>query len=185
MTDRLYQNATKLLHDLKEKGFEISAPVDVDKVAEMLGISVEMDFSLDDDQIVGQILFSNDKPVVRINPVENSYEPRRRFTLAHEIGHFCLHAAISKRGFTDSRKTMSRSESYWDVYESEANGFAAQLLMPKTLLIAEGNQIISNYLNKNNVKSMPSSVFVDLMASKFNVSNKAMEYRLKNLKILK
>ncbi|MGY6275134.1 ImmA/IrrE family metallo-endopeptidase [Methylomonas sp. MgM2] len=184
MSEPLYKNAASLLQEMKNQGLSIGVPVNVDSIAQELGISVETDFSLHNDQIVGEITFVDGDPVIRINPFENSYEPRRRFTLAHELGHYCLHSASSKKGFTDSRKTMSRSESFWDAFESEANSFAAQLLMPKVSLISEGNKIISNYKQKNNADRMPVGKFVDEMATKFHVSNKAMEYRLKNLKVI-
>lgn len=183
-TERLFQSALALLLNLKEKKeIDITAPIDIDKIAIALGISVEYDHSISQD-IVGKIFFAGESPIVKINPLRNSYDPRRRFTLAHEIGHYCLHSAKTKQGFVDSQKTMSRTESYWDKYESEANNFAAQLLMPKTLILDEGQNIIREYREKNNAKDMPVRLFVETMADKFEVSSKAMEYRLKNIGIV-
>lgn len=166
-------------------GRPIGVPIDVDAIAEFLKVRVEEDASLELDDTVGQIGFKGDQAVVSINPVQNSYEPRRRFTLAHELGHFCLHADKIQLGFKDSKKTMSRSLSYWDAKESEANTFAAQLLMPKELLIKYGQQIIDAYKASNGVSSMPLKEFLQRISSRFAVSNKAMEYRLKNLGIIK
>lgn len=57
---------------------------------------------------------------------------RRRFSVAHEIGHVVLrHGAI--RLMMDGRPT-SRPE--WQ--EVQANAFAAELLMPKTALTRKG-----------------------------------------------
>jgi Zn-dependent peptidase ImmA (M78 family) len=182
--ERLYSNASELLSFLeKERGFEIKAPVDIDGIASELNILVDSDFSLDQKDIIGEISFKEGKPIVKINPLQNSYSPRRRFTIAHEIGHYCLHSAQSK-GFTDSRKTMSRTDSYWDKYESEANSFAAQLLMPTHLIIREGQKVIEAYKKKMEVESIPQGTFIEAMADKFSVSSKAMEYRLKNLSII-
>ncbi|EGW20930.1 ImmA/IrrE family metallo-endopeptidase [Methylobacter tundripaludum] len=181
-----FNNAPDLLDYLKEsKAFELKASVDVDQIATMLGIRVEEDFSLELRGVVGEISFNNEIPTVRINPVKNSYAPRRRFTLAHEIGHYCLHSAQSKTGFTDSMKSMSRTESYWDVRESEANNFAAQLLMPKDLIIAEGKKCIDSYKERTGEKGISAGVFIEAMADTFEVSSKAMEYRLKNIGIVK
>lgn len=166
-------------------GGEVRVPIDVDAIAEFLRVRVEEDPSLEQNDIIGQIGFVGDHPVVSINPMQNSYEPRRRFTLAHELGHFCLHADKIQLGFKDSKKKMSRSLSYWDAKESEANTFAAQLLMPKELLLKHGQEIIDNYKKKNNVSSMPLPAFLQVISAKFSVSNKAMEYRLKNLGIIK
>ena len=183
-TQRLYANTNKLFEFLSSQGFNFVAPVDVDDIAKRLDIKVIEDPDLENRNSIGEISFLDNKPIIRINPIQNSYNPRRRFTLAHEIGHYCLHSSLSKEGFKDSMKTMSRSDSYWDTYESEANGFAAQLLMPKALIIKEGSAIIFTFKEKYNVDSISVSVFVEEMASLFEVSNRAMQYRLKALKII-
>lgn len=176
-------SAGELLDALKEKGFEVSPPINVDKIADHLGIRVE--YKLELDGSVGSISFENDDALVTINRIENTFEPRRRFTLAHEIAHYWLHKETDRNEFVDTRKTMSRKGSYWDVYESEANNFAAELLMPKKELIKRGREIIETYLKKNAVEKMPVKEFVPEMAKLFEVSNPAMEYRLKNLGIVK
>jgi len=184
--ERIYANAPELLKSLKEeKGFELKAPVDIDQIAAKLGIQVESDSSLESRNIIGEIYFKDKTPIVKINPIQNSYAPRRRFTLAHELGHYCLHSATSKMGFTDSKKTMSRTESYWDIPESEANNFAAQLLMPKSLILSEGQKIIGILKSQTGKDTISASYFIEAMADKFEVSSKAMEYRLKNLGIVK
>jgi Zn-dependent peptidase ImmA (M78 family) len=183
--NQIYSNAAELLRDMRDRGVAVEVPIDVDAIAEALGISVESDFSLEEEDIIGEISFEGHSPIVRINPKQNSYEPCRRFTLAHEIGHYCLHRSKSRRGFVDSQETMSRTASYWDTLESEANNFAAQLLMPKALMLSESQNVIDGYRKRNKVPSMPSSEFVQEMASRFQVSNKAMEYRLQSLDIVK
>lgn len=181
---RQYSNPASLFDELKAGGFELKAPVNVDQIAEKLGIIVETDHGLEMKGIIGEIFFRNDQPVVKINPFQNSYEPRRRFTLAHEIGHYCLHSAKSRQGFTDSQKTMSRSDSFWNRAESEANSFAAQLLMPKSLIIQEGQAIVAAH-KAHSEEAISHSVFTEQMADKFQVSSKAMEYRLRNLGVIK
>jgi Zn-dependent peptidase ImmA (M78 family) len=181
-----FSSASELLTYLKNtKNFEVKAPVDVDEIAAKLDIKVEEDFSLEIRDIVGEIFIKEGNTTVRINPIKNSYAPRRRFTLAHEIGHFCLHSSKLTTGFIDSVKTMSRTESYWDSRESEANNFAAQLLMPKSLIINEGQQYIDSYKKITGKQGISSDLFIEAMADKFEVSSKAMEYRLKNIGILK
>ncbi|MCZ4331067.1 ImmA/IrrE family metallo-endopeptidase [Castellaniella denitrificans] len=181
---RTFQNAVDLLHLLRDEySFPYSAPINVDQVAEMLGIRIEYEDMPNDE--VGSIKFTDGSPVVTIDRFENSYEPRRRFTLAHEIGHYCLHSDQARQGFTDNRKTMSRTASYWDNFEFEANSFAAQLLMPKPLLVQEGVQIIGAYNEAHAPENgMPVDKFISKMASRFVVSQKAMTYRLKNLKLI-
>ncbi len=135
---------------------------------------------------IGKIFAENDGTVtIWVNPFENSYAPRRRFTIAHEIGHFCLHLSETKTGFIDTKMTMSRSESYWDVYESQANSFAAELLMPEQLVKSEGSKIVGAYLKREQKEKMPIPPFIDALARVLNVSNVAMEYRLRNMSIIK
>ena len=177
-------NAYDLLEHAKNQNIEIGAPVNLSEIAKLLGVSVFEDYELEGSDIIGQITFDGEQAVITINPFQNNYEPRRRFTLAHELGHFCLHAT-SQKTFTDSRKTMSRSGSYWDKYESEANNFAAQLLMPKDLLVAEGKKLISIYKAEESAQTMPAKIFIEQMSSLFEVSSKAMEYRLKNIGVIK
>jgi Zn-dependent peptidase ImmA (M78 family) len=178
-----FNNAIELL-DYVGQQIEIKAPVDVESIAAMLNIRIEPDYSLELKNIVGEILFENERAIIRINPYQNSYSPRKRFTIAHEIGHFCLHRTMSKDGFIDSMSSMSRTESYWDSKESEANNFAAQLLMPKDLIIRDGQQVIDSYKAAFNTASITIYAFIERMADKFDVSSKAMEYRLKNLGII-
>ena len=179
------KNASDLLNFAAFQGLEIKAPVDIEEIIVALDIEIKHDILLENDDVIGRIEFVNDKAVISINPQQNRYIPRRRFTLAHELGHYILHSSHTKRSFTDSMKTMSRTESYWDSYESEANSFAAQLLMPKDLILAEGELIVSAYNAENKAETMPVTLFIEKMARKFEVSYKAMEYRLKNLSILK
>jgi Zn-dependent peptidase ImmA (M78 family) len=169
--------------------FGVAPPVDVDKIAALLGIHVVESFSwagphadLVDATTVGMITLSEENGAsVWINRSENSYPPRRRFTLAHEIGHFCMHRSGDEHCFVDNKKTMNRDQSYWDRSESEANSFAAELLMPEHLIVSVGGAVIDRYVSENRVETMPFDAFAVAMASKFNVSRPAMEYRLQKM----
>ncbi|ORE87144.1 hypothetical protein ATO7_08892 [Oceanococcus atlanticus] len=180
----VYEDADELFEQLvEEHGFQKVAPINVDKVAELLGIKVRYEFGPDGQ--VGRIEFSEGSPQVSINIFENSFEPRQRFTLAHEIGHFCLHRGEGAEEFVDTRNQMSRSGSYWDTYEYEANTFAAELLMPRDLVLRDGNKIIEKYLEETGKEKIKKEKLIDLLASHFQVSNPAMAYRLKNLGFVK
>ena len=76
----------------------------------------------------GRIVASPRGGVIRVRP--NLNMGRRRFTIAHEIGHFVLH----QRNVVD--KTAQRKDfTVWTkaTEEAEANHFAAELLMPEHL----------------------------------------------------
>ena len=183
MNNYKFASAKDLLEHLELNGFCVKPPINVDSIANLLNIKVIYLVDNNNPHTIGKIEFDTVGPVITINPHENSYEPRRRFTLAHEIAHFCMHSDKTS-GFVDTRKEMSRNGAYWDTYESEANTFAAQLLMPKTLIINEANRLITNYKQEHNNEKIPSYYFLDQMSAVFNVSNPAMEYRLKNMGIL-
>ena len=70
--ERLYSNASSLFDHLKTEGFSVFAPVDVDAIAGLLGIVIENDLSLEDKGTIGEILFRDQQPVVKINPIQNS-----------------------------------------------------------------------------------------------------------------
>lgn len=170
--------------------FQITAPIDVDEIARLLKIRVVDRIYPNNPDIVGQIFFTpNREPIIELNVAQNSYAPRRRFTLAHEIGHFCLHARQGEPCFVDTRERMSRKETFWDAHESQANSFAAALLMPRDLIFSEGKSIIDEFSRPDQstgaTRNISAEDFIDAMARKFNVSNVSMEYRLRNLEIIK
>lgn len=97
---------------------------------------------------------------------------RRRFTAAHELGHFVLHRHLLGNGVSDN--TAYRSVSGSDCYnsnitakhETEANMFAASVLMPTEALIRKWN---------SGVRDVPT------LSKEFQVSESAMEIRLRSL----
>lgn len=100
-------------------------------------------------------------------------EVRQRFTIAHELGHLQLHQdALFVDGLLQRDATSSRAVN---THEIEANAFAAELLMPRHLLLAE----LRERLPKSGVAD-PAKLTRQL-AQKFEVSEQAMEFRLANL----
>lgn len=95
-----------LAHKAWEK-LKLDLPVDLEKVAGSLGIEVhEKEFTDDIDGFYVHVIGT--APVIAINKSYVKPLVRRRFTLAHEIGHhlFANRAVASKRlCFFDSTKT--------------------------------------------------------------------------------
>lgn len=60
---------------------------------------------------------------------------RKRYAVAHELGHFELHATLSQIAACTSRDM--RADYKGSVPEVEANWFAAELLMPSRLFASE------------------------------------------------
>lgn len=94
---------------------------------------------------------------------------RRRFTAAHELGHHVLGHTESGKKFRDTLKPTN-FEFVRDPLEVEANQFAAELLMPASLVIAAFR-----------VEAIPT---LAAMASSFGVSEEAMKNRLKKLRLI-
>ncbi|NJN62094.1 MAG: ImmA/IrrE family metallo-endopeptidase [Coleofasciculaceae cyanobacterium RL_1_1] len=70
------------------------------------------------------------RPTILINSSSNKPEKRKRFTLAHELGHIFIpwHTGRSISNF----KTATDTNSEYGLMEREANYFAAELLLPST-----------------------------------------------------
>ncbi|MCK9195010.1 MAG: ImmA/IrrE family metallo-endopeptidase, partial [Nevskia sp.] len=88
-----------------------------------------------------------------------------RFTIAHELGHHFLEHGERKR---DTPSEFSAST--FDFVEAAANRFAADLLMPATAV---------TWLVENK-----GYVSIEALAREFLVSEVAMRYRLKNLRLI-
>ncbi|MDP3196761.1 ImmA/IrrE family metallo-endopeptidase [Tabrizicola sp.] len=112
--------------------------------------------------------------VVRIN--RRDRPETQKFTIAHEVGHFVLHGARLEgldaldgrvnRSTEGSLDPFSYLEDRDRVMESEANSFAAALLMPKNLFEPAFNRLSGD---------------VDAIARLFAVSDSAVGRRLREL----
>ncbi|MFR3216428.1 MAG: ImmA/IrrE family metallo-endopeptidase [Dysgonomonas mossii] len=113
------------------------------KLIEEFGIEKPDDFSIEEliharDIILqekkianadGRIVFGKSKTKISINS-DIKYKGRRRFTLAHELGHFELHHNQNTY-LDDTPLTLDYFQSGNQEYE--ANRFATELLMPTDL----------------------------------------------------
>lgn len=109
-------------------------PVDVVGLAEHLGINVRESLQLPD-HIAGKLFLSKKHGgesgyAIFIN--RNDARTRKRFTVAHEIGHFILHRNYLEGSVEDDIHYRSSRLRSWQ--ETEANRFAARLLMPAAQL---------------------------------------------------
>lgn len=170
-----YQDLTNEFIDkvLNENNI-ITVPIDVEQVAKSIGLKV-LDYPFQED-ISGVLVINEDGATIGYNPNESSV--RRRFSIAHELGHFVLHADKNSSGmFMDKllfRKNITTYSTKEEAIEREANYFAANLLMPQELVISEVNKLNPNKDDEENIK---------VLAKKFDVSVSAMTYRLVNLGI--
>jgi Zn-dependent peptidase ImmA (M78 family) len=151
------RDATSLLRTT----WPLGIPVDPIAIARRSGLRV-LDAPLDEDTIGALIKRPFDEPTIMIN--QSDHENRKRFTCAHELGHFVRRSEEADEYSTlDLRSKQSSTGT--DPEEVYANEFAACLLMP-----SDG---IRSYLDMG---------LTDLeMAIRFRVSREAMQHRLRNL----
>ena len=86
----------------------------------------------DDNNLSGLILYEKEKFLIVIE--RNKPENRQYFTIAHELGHYFLHKDIlkEKNMVVDGDAILHRLDNgLTNIQESEANYFAASLLMPE------------------------------------------------------
>lgn len=86
---------------------------------------------------------------------------RRRFTIAHEIGHLVLHESLIREGIVED--SLLRAEGFSNAVEAEANRFAADLIMPWHLITEQQESGVTS---------------VEELARVFEVSKDAMSIRL-------
>ena len=146
------------------------APVNIEGIIRNLGIKLDKKADLDV-HISGQIQKLPDNGYQISTNKENHYF-RQRFTMAHELGHYLFHRKMIGDGVDDDMMFRSTIEgnffnqSITQSEETEANQFAASVLMPARL--------ISN-LQKEGFNTAAE------LAKKLQVSETAMSIRLDSL----
>jgi len=161
-------SAERLLRELGIDG----PPVAPELIAEKLGIVVVIQEM--DPEVSGMLVRDGDERVIGVN--KRHPLARRRFTIAHEVGHLELHRGRAlildtpvRVNFRDRVSSLAT-----DREEVEANRFAAALLMPGAAVIREAART---------PRGDPDA-FVARLARRFKVSQAAMGYRLINLGVL-
>ncbi len=100
--------------------------IDVLKLAASSGLEVEM---CSTSQFDGKIQWNSDgKAKLSVSTLGGS--TRRRFTIAHEIGHFLLRKELLDEGTSTSFRGVSSNRSQVKEEEELANLLAAEILMP-------------------------------------------------------
>lgn len=157
-----------------------SAPVNVEEIASFHNLSVvPYNFG---SEVSGALYSEKGRATIGYNPLEG--DTRKRFTIAHELGHYFLHFLpkskpkeeifIDKKGYSFYRDQNSTSGEV--MREKEANAFAAEILMPEEIIKKEIQNIVDRKAKPTEEK------LIEELAEKFKVSSVAMTHRLTNLK---
>ncbi|MFY4757621.1 ImmA/IrrE family metallo-endopeptidase [Aliarcobacter butzleri] len=172
----------KFIDYLKNQGFDFKIPVDIEGIINFLSIEIKNKPDFRKIKVTGNITVKNGIPSIWINPMQNKMIERKRFTLAHELGHYVLHIAPTNKlnDEIDDEKIVYNRDDNWDKIEMQANNFSAQLLMPSNLLSEEVEKIIIEYQKTTNER-IEKDIIIEKLAKKFQVSLSAMEFRLSSL----
>lgn len=140
-------------------------PVRPDLIAHKMGIDVTP--LIAETSCVDQCGFAEITDNGRYVISYNSRDPhsRIRFTLAHELGHHVLGHTKNGRKLREYHNPDRNDGNYLE--ERDANRFAAELLMP--------SEALATLINREKIYSVPE------LATRFDVSEEAMYWRMKNL----
>ncbi len=147
---------------------KLSVPVDLDVIIKNENISVKYEENYLG--IDGLCKLKNNPPEIVLNS-GMVYEPRRRFTLAHEIGHIRIpwHTGVDLCSLDDPSVRI-QGQQMINTQELEANTFASELLMPTPWLK-------SNF----DLSSDDLSALIEEIHDSANTSYMACFYALENV----
>lgn len=120
-----FQKEEKIAQRLSKK-LGLEPPVDVYEIAKSRSIFYEINIPFNIDGICLDLKSINKKPTIMLNSRMNPL--RKRFTLAHEIGHIMI--PWHTGDICDDIDSQDGRDEYFRM-EREANLFAAELLMPR------------------------------------------------------
>lgn len=183
-TELIERTAQKVLRDAGA----LTIPVDLDRVLRNLNVRVHEEDM--DDETAGVLIVKGEQRHVLVN---KDHSPnRRRFTVAHELGHLVLHDDEGSGGESGERMYIDRqirvyqrvgeptSAAYQQEgsqttieQEREANFFAACLLMPAHHVTLAAQE-----------RDLFDEVSVASLARSFEVSEQAMYIRLQQLQVV-
>lgn len=147
---------------LKECGIDDPAEVSIeDLIVFHNGMVQEVSLTNCD----GRMVMKNGRAIVSLN-ADIEFPQKKRFVLAHELGHMLLHEQREVT-FSDDYETL---EAYkHGPQETEANNFAAELLMPEALF------------KESCFKKFFSPDLIRMLSERFNTSITSTVYRFIDL----
>lgn len=150
---------------------EITLPIKIEEIAKIRGLKV-MPYALGED-VSGLLAIRDGQGTIGYN--QNEPKVRRRFTIAHELGHYELHKEKSDL-FVDKqfiyRSQHSGNSPVNQVMEQEANFFASAILMPTDKIRKEVEKMDINLVTEEGIEKL---------AKIFEVSTTAMSLRISGL----
>lgn len=162
-----YSKIEAMVDQLLVQNKQDGPPVKIEDIAISLSVEIR---SGDLGDVSGVLVRHGSSAIIGVN--SKQVRERRRFTIAHELGHFLLHEGLLRHVDHNYRVNYRSDESAraTNVEEIEANFFAASILMPRRFLDQLGA-----------VDAVDDDQRVGQLAKAFDVSRHAMSLRLVNL----
>lgn len=174
-----------------------TVPIEVEEIIELgLGLSVEPKKGLLQEADIDAFLKADLSGFIVDYDIyeKDKFENRRRFSYAHELGHFFLHGYMYNKMKFDTLESWKRfiltsSKKEYEAFEFQANEFAGRFLVPREELIIEIDKALalmkkeglSSLLNKSAYIVQP--YLAASMQRKFGVSQDVIEKRLEREKL--
>jgi len=151
--------------------YDVQIPIqNINDVVSQLGGRVE-EGSIADNMIDGSIRKAGDGFVISVSPCQS--EERRKFTIAHELGHLFLHM-----GYVISPELWDRQSNtmYYragdSLVEYQANEFAEAFLMPRDRY----KEIMDRYTNGRSVETKKIAEYFGVSVSAASNRGKFLGY---------
>lgn len=172
--------AVRAAQVLLESLGEVRLPVRVHELVKKYAFLQHDDLA---DEVSGMLIprpeGSSKRWIVVVN--KNHSPERRRFSMAHELGHLVLHEyrtphadGIKKVRFRDTTSSLGTDRD-----EIEANQFAAEILMPAKLLIPRLEHL--GLGTWDNTQTKATSSLIEQLAADCRVSEQALVLRIGTL----
>ena len=156
------KGATEAENLLEDLGFD-SLPINPIVIARSINCAnfkLVLEYrNFNSDKVLGKSEGNSKGALIYINKNIPDYR-RSNFTVAHEIGHVCMHI-MPERNLLFECGSEKLKSSFSDSIEKEANGFAAGLLMPKRLI----KNISNGEINWRNISIISKHCKTSLEAS--------------------
>lgn len=121
---------------LEECGLDSPLELSLEDIALARGVTAVQPIKIDGAQ--GRIIWNDDDALISYSDkIDN--EGKRRFVIAHELGHFELHKGLLNGAHMDNEKSLNEWFATGS-HETEANLFSAELLMPAPIFMSFSNK---------------------------------------------
>ena len=161
---------------LKDYGVR-RTPINVARIASKHATLVRR--ALEDDLSGALIPLGESEWAILVN--SQHHTNRQRFTIAHELGHLLLHGYRTPHADKQFRLRDARSSEGSVLEEIQANQFAAELLMPRTMVMKAIQRYGFQHAPADKLEEEQFEALVSKFAKDFGVSRQAMTIRLSSL----